>query len=325
MDSRRKERKIDPEILRQSVGILDDILEKLGTAHVLHLARSGTDERCEKPIDAELANLSGGIFGRLPAEPIPLEAFHVDELGEAAPVSRPRTDSVAPIAYPSLPPEPERGRAWRPAPWVLPCAMAAGLAGFVATGTVVRTMRAAHPAAAHAHAATVPEPVTLAQAPAPSADPAPAPLSRPVPAPAAWPRPAPRLAAAPPAAVRTPAAAAPAMAKAPSPEPDPADLPLVLPPLPPKPQVAFDRAAAAVAIANGGLRAASCRKDGAGSAAVPVSVTFAPSGSVISVRVTGGALVGTAERGCVAAALRGAHVSAFDGEPVAVGTVVHLR
>jgi hypothetical protein len=327
MELRRTARKIDPELLAQAGGILDGILEKLGVPCVHHVARS--DERFERAIDSEIANLSGGLFGEVSAMEIPLEAFHLDELGEPLPVSRPRIDSFAPIAHPILPPGPEHGRARRPVPWILGYAMAAGVAGLVATGALVRTTPATQPAAAPVLAATAPvlaatapEAVVPAQDPAPSAEAAPLPITPHLPnAPhlPAGPLSAPRAAAA-----RPPAAVAPLTAKAPSPEPDTADLPLVIPPLPPKPQVAFNRAAAAVAIAGGGLRAASCRKDGAGSTGVPVSVTFAPSGSVVGARVTGGALLGTAEGGCVAAALRGAHVPAFDGEPVAVGTVVTL-
>jgi hypothetical protein len=315
MELRRTARKIDPEILRQAGGILDGILEKLGVSDVRLVAPS--DARIERAIDPEIANLSGGLFGRLSAEEIPLEAFRLDEPGEPAPVSRPRIDSLAPIAHSSVASEPERSPARRPVPWVLGYAMAAGVAGFVATGALVRTTPATQLAAPPVPAATAPEPVVLAQDPAPSVAPAPVPVTPVVAA-------GPRASVSHPAKARPPAVMAPDTAKAPSPEPDAADLPLVLPPLPPKPQVAFDRAAAAVAIAGGGLRAGSCRQAGAGVTAVPVSVTFAPSGGVAGVRVTGGALLGTAEGACVAAALRGAHVPAFDGEPVAVGTVVKL-
>jgi hypothetical protein len=87
---------------------------------------------------------------------------------------------------------------------------------------------------------------------------------------------------------------------------------------------AFDRASAAVAVA-GAARGASCGDAAGGPVTVPVRVTFASSGSATSASVTGGPLVGTRDGACVAAALRGARVPAFDGEPVAVTTVVHLR
>jgi hypothetical protein len=315
MDLRRRAWKMDPEILKQSDGILDRILEKLDVSQVVHVAPSATDEQSERAIDQEVANLNGSLFGGIPAAEIPLAAFHLDEPGEPAPVSGSGVDSFAPIAHPSTSPEPERGRAWRLAPWVLGCAMAAGLAGLVATRAFVRSTAATQPAAAQAFAATAPERVALAQDPAPSAEPAPVSVTWPGPKRGAGPRSAPRLAAAP--APAPPVAACPPAAAA--------HLPLVLPPPPLKPPVAFERAVAAAAIASGGLRAASCRQAGAGTIAVPVSVTFAPSGNVISVRVTGGPLIGTAEGSCVATALRGAHVPAFDGEPVAASTVVHLR
>ncbi len=304
MDQRTSEQNVDPEILSQSGRILASILEKLGVPPVAQVAPPRPAKRRERALDLEVVNLSGGVFGHLPAEEIPLEDFRLDE---PAPLSRPRIDSLAPTAHASVPPQAEPARARRPVPWVLGGVMAAGFAGFVGTGALARSAPSVEPAAAQAVAMSAPEPVVRAEEPSPPAEAPPVATAPAVPVRSAGRRAAPRPATAPPAVADT------------------ADLPLVLPPMPPKPQVPFARAAAAVAIADGGLRAASCRQAGAGSTAVPVSVTFAPSGSVLSATVTGGPLVGTPEGGCVAAALRGARVPAFDGEPVTAATLVHLR
>ncbi len=58
---------------------------------------------------------------------------------------------------------------------------------------------------------------------------------------------------------------------------------------------------------------------------MPVSVTFSTSGRVVAARVTGGPLVGTPAGGCVAAALRGASIPAFAGEPVTINTTLRLQ
>jgi hypothetical protein len=324
MSQRNRTRTIDREILSSSDAILDDIVERLGIS--LYVAPSGAGEHGEREVDAEVAGLRGSVFDGLPTREIPLEAFHIDE---PAPASRPRIDSFAPITMggasspppaispSSTPPEPERSRAWRRATWVLGHALAAGLAGFVAVGAITRTRQETKPTVAAAH--------VLVQDPAPAVDPAsvpasgPVPITRPTPVPAAAPRSASRPAVVAARAV-APAPATPTAAD----EADEAELPLVLPPPPPKPVVDLDRAAAAVAIA-GTARAASCREAGAGPIAVPVRVTFASSGSTTSAGVTGGPLVGTPEGACMARALRGARVPAFDGEPAIVTTVVHLR
>jgi hypothetical protein len=295
----RGAREHEPEVLEASGGILEDILDQLGIPGTRSAATSTRNADTGREIDLEVASLRGSLFEE-DAEPVLLCR---------------RTDSLAPTARPSVASAPERRRGWQPEARVLAFAAAAGLATFVATGVAVRTMPAspAHaPPAAAALAAgdavptSAPAALAAVRGPATADEPAPAPA-----APSAQRRSAPR-----------PAAARAAAAVAPSPA-DTADLPLVVPPSP-RPEVAFDRAAAAAAIAGVGPRAAACREAGAGSLAVPVSVTFAPSGSAVRARVNAGPLLGTAEGGCVVAALRGARVPAFEGEPVAVDAVLRL-
>jgi hypothetical protein len=106
-------------------------------------------------------------------------------------------------------------------------------------------------------------------------------------------------------------------------------LPVVVPT--PIPLVAFaarpaemDRGAAAITIAAAARSAAACLEPGDVRRSMSVRVTFAPAGRATSATVTGGPFAGTAIGACVARALRGAHVGAFEGEPVAVSTTVRL-
>ncbi|MFO0760914.1 MAG: hypothetical protein U0359_30840 [Byssovorax sp.] len=87
----------------------------------------------------------------------------------------------------------------------------------------------------------------------------------------------------------------------------------------------LDRAAAAAAIAAAGRAAASCLDDGDGTSSMPVRVTFAPSGRVTKATIEGGPYVGSAKGGCIAAAMRGASVHAFQGAPTTVSTTVRVR
>jgi hypothetical protein len=71
--------------------------------------------------------------------------------------------------------------------------------------------------------------------------------------------------------------------------------------------------------------AASCKQADDPSGSSRVSVTFAPSGRVVSARVVGGPFQGTRTGGCIAAAFRSANVPPFSGDPVVVTKEVVLR
>jgi hypothetical protein len=141
---------------------------------------------------------------------------------------------------------------------------------------------------------------TRADAPAAPAPPAPAPVAK-----------APRVPAAPPPARLRPASAPMSLAD--------------IPPAPAPPQVAFNRASAAIAIASMSLRAGGCKPADMGSTAVPVTVTFAPSGQATRATVDGGPLAGSGVGRCVAQLLRSARARPFDGPPVTVSTSFYLR
>ncbi len=303
-------------------------------------------------IDPDLVNLSGGAFDSLPQAVLPLEIFDlpptpvVRPRRSAAPVERPevwltdtaalplvrpRHDSLSPTSSPSVPPPPPsvasaaaRHAASSRASRAFAVAIAAGAFGFGIAGALL-TLR---PQAASAPASAPQTMLTVMLAPDPI-EPAPVAKQAEVKAapPAAEAKAAPKAEPAPVKAIApAPKAAAPAPKAAEAAPVDTADLPMpVIPPLPPKPMVDISRPAVAVAIANVGMRAASCREEGAGPVAVPVSVTFSPKGNVTGAVVTGGALAGTKEGACVASLLRGATVPAFDGDPVTVTTTVHLH
>lgn len=88
---------------------------------------------------------------------------------------------------------------------------------------------------------------------------------------------------------------------------------------------AFNRGAAATALASAAGQAAGCKKEGDPAGIAKVSVTFAPSGRVTNSQVVGGPYIGSAAGGCIARAFRSAQVPAFEGEPVTVQKAVDLR
>ncbi|MEO7327066.1 MAG: hypothetical protein ABI193_00705 [Minicystis sp.] len=92
-----------------------------------------------------------------------------------------------------------------------------------------------------------------------------------------------------------------------------------------QPPVEMDRAAAATAIAAAARSAAHCLSAEDGTSTMPTRVTFSPSGRVTSAVIEGGSFVGTSVGGCIATALRSAHVEAFQGSPVAVSMTIRVR
>jgi predicted Zn finger-like uncharacterized protein len=82
---------------------------------------------------------------------------------------------------------------------------------------------------------------------------------------------------------------------------------------------AFDRGAAAAALGGIADSASSCKKPGGPTGEGHVSITFSPSGSVLSAIVDQPPYAGTAVGGCVAGKFRGAHVPAFSGGNLTIG------
>ncbi|WP_437877346.1 hypothetical protein [Sorangium sp. So ce513] len=212
-------------------------------------------------------------------------------------------------------------------------------------------------------AAPPPEPAPAATARAAAAEPSPPPAANAPPAasaalaatpapaanapPAATPAPA---ADAPPAATPAPASATPPSAappanagQPPSEDPQPTEKPAqaaaptapakaaAKPQPPPSPLLPardaparFDQSAASSAVAAAAAAAAGCTGEGLTGTA-RVAVTFATSGKVMSSRVEGGDLVGTATAACIANAFRNISVPPFEGIPVTVMKQVKIR
>ena len=87
----------------------------------------------------------------------------------------------------------------------------------------------------------------------------------------------------------------------------------------------FDRAAATAALTAGAAQASSCKKEGDPSGVASVTITFAPSGRVTSANISGPPFAGTATGGCIAAALRKAHIPPFDGDRVTVSKTIVIQ
>jgi len=81
----------------------------------------------------------------------------------------------------------------------------------------------------------------------------------------------------------------------------------------------FDRGAAAAALGGIADGVGSCKKPGGPTGDGHVSITFSPSGSVVSAIVDQPPFAGTAVGGCVAGKFRGAHVPAFAGGNLTIG------
>jgi hypothetical protein len=293
----------------------------------------------KRGIDSEIVNLDGGIFMGLPEQTIPLDAFglnakviepDVSDFATTQVMRRVKLDSLAPTALTA--PVIERGEpaAKRSPSRAFAMAVAFGV-GCLATAGVLQHAKPSAPAAPAAQAAMM--------VPVPQLVPVPVPVETPAQAKAeaAPVKAAPVAAKAAPVAAKAEAApvkAAPVAAKAAPVKAEPvaapvstADLPMEMPEIPPPPkapEVPFKASAAAVAIADAGLRAQAC-KEGDGPVSVLVSVTFVNSGRATTARVNGGPLLGTPAGSCVAQALRSATVPPFDGEAVTVNTTLHLH
>jgi hypothetical protein len=89
-------------------------------------------------------------------------------------------------------------------------------------------------------------------------------------------------------------------------------------------EVAFDKSAAASAIAARKGSAAGCKQEGGPTGHAKVSITFAPSGRVTTANIAGPPFAGTPVGGCVASKFRSATVPPFSGGPVTVHTTVAI-
>jgi hypothetical protein len=80
----------------------------------------------------------------------------------------------------------------------------------------------------------------------------------------------------------------------------------------------FDRAAARAALSTAAGAAAGCKQPDDPSGVAKVSVTFSPSGRVMSAQVRGAPFQGTRTGACIALSFRSAKVPPFGGDPVSV-------
>jgi hypothetical protein len=87
----------------------------------------------------------------------------------------------------------------------------------------------------------------------------------------------------------------------------------------------FDKGAAEAAVSSAASAASACRQEGDPSGTTTVTVTFAPSGRATTATVNGPPFAGTKTGGCIASAMRRAHVPAFSGSPVTVSKTIVIN
>ena len=80
----------------------------------------------------------------------------------------------------------------------------------------------------------------------------------------------------------------------------------------------FNKGAAIAALSSSAAAASSCKRPGGPTGTGRAVVTFAPSGRVTSVNITGGEFGGSSVGSCIATVFRRASVPAFSGSPVTV-------
>jgi predicted Zn finger-like uncharacterized protein len=278
-----------------------------------------------QPVGATESSLNRAALDRPAREAGPTESTR-----ERKNVVAPATKSVPPAA-------PGQRRSGLAAPVLLALAAAAGFliwkrSASLPAETAVHAEQPAEalrpaapvPPAVAPEAAAAPAPTPAIAAPAPTADDDITFETTPVKTPTA------ALAArhdkppAPDAPATTPKpTGAPAEAK---PEPPIArDEPKPTPAGPTEPAGPFDRAAAAAALTAGAAQASGCKKEGDPSGVASVVITFAPSGRVTSANVSGPPFAGTPTGGCIANALRKAHVPPFEGDRVTVSKTIVIQ
>lgn len=259
-------------------------------------------------LSEDLAMLSGGLFDALPRADVPLDTFFPQN-NEPSYWSRPRSDSIAPVAAPATPvaaPKKSMGPGWY-------VGMAAAVMVGLGLGALVQRQHA--PEAAAQPAVAVQAPAAQVQAPAPVIEAAPVKTNAPAKT---------TLAVTPKSVKKSdaPKAAEPVVETAPAPEAAPAPEPEKIAPaaIPQGPAPSN----AAVAIGSAGRGAASCLPADDARRTMAVSVTFAPSGHATRAMVDGGPHRGTAIGSCIAQQLRSATVAPFEGSAVTIHTTIHL-
>ncbi|MFO0593210.1 MAG: hypothetical protein U0441_37045 [Polyangiaceae bacterium] len=247
----------------------------------------------------ELAMLSGGLFDALPRADVPLDTFF-PQTEEPSYWSRPRSDSIAPVAADAAPeaaPAKPMGPGWY-------VGMAAAMMVGLGIGALVQHKSA--PQAAAQPVATVQAPAAQIQAPAQVAEAAPVKTNAPV-----------KSGSAPIAKsvkkVDAPKTSEPVIETAKAEVPEKAAVPQT-----PAPSNAGSAIGAAGRGAAGCLPADELRRT------MSVSVTFAPSGHATRATIDGGPHRGTAIGSCIAQQLRNATIAPFEGEAVTIHKTIHL-
>lgn len=257
-------------------------------------------------ISEELAMLSGGLFDALPRAEVPLDTFFPQTV-EPSYWSRPRSDSIAPVAAnvtEEAPPAPKMGPAWY-------VGMAAAVAVGLGIGALVQRPGAPAPAPATQPVAAVHAlPVTVS---APAKVETPAPLNTPS-----------VKSGTAPVSVKSVKKMEPVVAKASEPVVETAPVPAPEKPAPAAIPQGAAPSNASGAIGSAGRSAASCLEAGELRRSMSVSVTFAPSGRATRAVITGGPHRATPVGSCIAQRLRNATVAPFEGEPVTIHTTIHL-
>jgi hypothetical protein len=235
------------------------------------------------------------------------------------------TTTDAPVANPSLPPEPaESSRGAGPVAFTLLVAGIALVAGVAlkkahrdappatATTLVGPSVAAALPEAANPPAATPPSEPAAAAPPLPeAAPPAELPAAEPVQPQSPGPTSLGETKDAP--AQVLPKSTAPARA------------PASAAPAPPPANIAFDAGATNAALAEAAARSSGCKKPNDPSGMAVVTITFAPSGRVTSANIAGPPFAGTETGSCIASLMRSVHVPLFTGDFITVKKTIHVE
>jgi hypothetical protein len=308
--------------------------------------------KSEERVDADLFNLSGGLFGSTPIVPLTPPDIHAltgaPESGRSSGAGRPPASArVAPVLMPSSGPLTERRRqltvdlsaAKRSARagWIVALVSAGAALILLALklGANVGASESATPDSTATAASAEATPPREMSAPSAMARPGAEPGALKAPSSAASSAPASGRAdkpgSSPSVAPRAAGPSGPAAAAGASPPKGgagPATTPVATA-APAKPEEAagadFDVSAARAALAVAAGKASGCKQPDDPGGGAKVSVTFAPSGRVTSARVTGPPFQGTPTGGCIASAFRGATVPPFGGSSVTVTKEVSIR
>jgi hypothetical protein len=325
-----------------------------GLFDVLSMAALEETAKKEGRADADLFNLSGGLFGNVPLNPPDLNALTGPaDAGRSTSAGRPPTSTrVAPVFLPSISPTWARGKqtalsaakrsariGWAVAlisagTAVVLIALKLGASLGASEGSDTDPAATASATGSRVEAETTPRETTAAGI-EPQAAPNPAPIrgadTKGSQAAANPGSPTGKPNASPSASPRTATPATPAAAGGPPGKggPGAAPPPATAAPAVPQPSLPsaaeFNVAAAKAALVAAAVKASGCKQPDDPSGGAQVSVTFAPSGRVTSARVTGPPFQGTPTGGCIASSFRSATVPPFDGSSVTVTKQVNIR